>query len=77
MLCGVVSYGALTVREYPNIDQPVVNVTTEYAGASAEIIESQVTQISAKSSIAGIAGIGIISSNSRPERSQITDTLSA
>jgi multidrug efflux pump len=71
LLCGVVSYGALTVREYPNIDQPVVNVTTDYAGASAEIIESQVTQI-LESSIAGIAGIEIISSNSRAERSQIT-----
>ena len=71
LLCGVVSYGALTVREYPNIDQPVVNVTTEYSGASAEIIESQVTQV-LESSIAGIAGIEIISSNSRSERSQIT-----
>ena len=71
LLCGVVSYGTLTVREYPNIDQPVVNVTTEYPGASAEIIESQVTQI-LEASIAGIAGIEIIDSNSRSERSQIT-----
>ena len=71
LLCGVVSYGTLTVREYPNIDQPVVNVTTEYPGASAEIIESQVTQI-LEASIAGIAGIEIMISNSRSERSQIT-----
>jgi multidrug efflux pump len=70
LLCGVVSYGSLTVREYPNIDQPVVNVTTEYPGASAEIIESQVAQV-LEASIAGIAGIEIISSNSRPEISQI------
>jgi multidrug efflux pump len=70
LLCGVVSYGALTVREYPNIDQPVVNVTTEYPGASAEIIETQVAQV-LEASIAGIAGIEIISSNSRPEISQI------
>jgi multidrug efflux pump len=70
LLCGVVSYGTLTVREYPNIDQPVVNVTTEYPGASAEIIESQVAQV-LEASIAGIAGIEIISSNSRPEISQI------
>ena len=71
VLCGIVSYGSLTVREYPNIDQPVVNVTTEYLGASAEIIESQVSQI-LESSIAGIAGIETISSNSRSEISQIT-----
>src|SRR5215207_1510349 len=71
LLCGLVSYGSLTVREYPNIDQPVVNVTTEYPGASAEIIESQVSQL-LEASIAGIAGIETISSNSRSERSQIT-----
>ena len=71
LLCGLVSYGSLTVREYPNIDQPVVNVTTEYPGASAEIIESQVSQL-LEGSIAGIAGIETISSNSRSERSQIT-----
>ncbi|MDO8875840.1 MAG: efflux RND transporter permease subunit [Pseudolabrys sp.] len=71
LLCGIVSYGTLTVREYPNIDQPVVNVTTEYLGASAEIIESQVSQI-LEASIAGIAGIETISSNSRSEISQIT-----
>lgn len=71
LLCGIVSYGTLTVREYPNIDQPVVNVTTEYPGASAEIIESQVSQI-LEASIAGIAGIETIASNSRPEQSQIT-----
>ncbi|MDP2356809.1 MAG: efflux RND transporter permease subunit [Beijerinckiaceae bacterium] len=70
LLCGLVSYGALTIREYPNIDQPVVNVRTSYPGASAEIIESQVTQV-LEASIAGIAGIEIITSSSRPEESQI------
>ncbi|MBX9760503.1 MAG: efflux RND transporter permease subunit [Beijerinckiaceae bacterium] len=70
LLCGLVSYGSLTIREYPNIDQPVVNVRTSYPGASAEIIESQVTQV-LEASIAGISGIEIISSSSRPEESQI------
>ncbi|MFZ9500278.1 MAG: efflux RND transporter permease subunit [Beijerinckiaceae bacterium] len=70
LLCGLVSYGQLTIREYPNIDQPVVNVRTTYPGASAEIIESQVTQV-LEASIAGIAGIEIITSSSRPEESQI------
>jgi len=71
LLCGIVSYGMLTVREYPNIDQPVVSVTTEYLGASAEIIESQVAQV-LEASIAGIEGIETITSNSRSEQSQIT-----
>ncbi|MFN3892343.1 MAG: efflux RND transporter permease subunit [Beijerinckiaceae bacterium] len=70
LLCGLVAYQSLTVREYPNIDQPVVNVRTSYPGASAEIIESQVTQV-LEASIAGIAGIETITSSSRPEESQI------
>lgn len=70
MLIGIVSYGRLTVREYPNIDEPIVTVRTDYRGASAEIIESQVTQI-LENSIAGIEGIEIISSTSRQERSFI------
>ena len=41
----VVSYDRLTVREYPNVDEPVVSVSTTYPGASASIIETQVTQI--------------------------------
>jgi len=71
MLIGIVSYGRLTVREYPNIDEPIVSVQTVYRGASAEIIETQVTQI-LENSIAGIEGIEIISSASRQERSQIS-----
>lgn len=71
ILIGIVSYGRLTVREYPNIDEPIVSVNTTYRGASAEIIESQVTQI-LENSIAGIEGIEIITSNSRQERSSIS-----
>ena len=71
VLIGVVSYTRLTVREYPNIDEPIVSVQTTYRGASAEIIETQVTQI-LENSIAGIEGIEIISSTSRQERSNIS-----
>ncbi|HEY9552401.1 efflux RND transporter permease subunit, partial [Allosphingosinicella sp.] len=56
LLVGLVSYNQLTVREYPNIDEPIVSVRTDYPGASAEIIESQVTQV-LEGSIAGIEGI--------------------
>ncbi|BCB17967.1 efflux RND transporter permease subunit [Bosea sp. ANAM02] len=70
MLIGIVSYGRLTIREYPNIDEPIVSVRTDYRGASAEIIETQVTQI-LENSIAGIEGIEILSSTSRQERSFI------
>ena len=39
ILIGLISYDRLSVREYPNIDEPVVNVETVYRGATAEIIE--------------------------------------
>ena len=71
LLIGVVSYDRLTVREYPNIDEPVVSVTASYPGASAEIIESQITQI-LEGSIAGIEHIDILESTSRAESSRIT-----
>jgi multidrug efflux pump len=71
ILIGAISYQRLSVREYPRIDEPVVNVSTTYTGAPAEIIESQVTQ-PLEESLAGIEGIELITSTSRPERSQIT-----
>ncbi len=71
VLVGIVSYDRLSVREYPNIDEPVISVRTNYPGASAEIIESQVTQV-LEGSIAGIAGIDTIESQSRTEQGRIT-----
>ena len=43
LLIGLISYTRLSVREYPRIDEPVVSVNTDYRGASAEVVESQVT----------------------------------
>ena len=71
MLLGVVSYDRLSVREYPKIDEPVVTVQTDYRGASADIIESQVTK-PLEDSLAGIEGVEVITSISRAERSQIS-----
>ena len=71
VLIGAVSYQRLTVREYPSVDEPVVSVVTRYPGASARIIESQITQV-LEGSIAGIEGIDILSSTSRAESSRIT-----
>lgn len=71
LLLGIIAYDRLTVREYPKIEEPVVTVETSYPGASAEIIESQVTKI-IEDSMAGIEGIEVLSSISRSERSQIT-----
>lgn len=71
ILIGLMAFSRLTIREYPNIDEPQVSVNTGYAGASAEIIESQVTQV-LEGSLAGIEGIDTIESSSRAESSRIT-----
>jgi multidrug efflux pump len=74
VLIGLVSYTRLSIREYPRIDTPVVTVSTNYVGASAEVIETQVTK-PLEDSIAGIDSIDVISSISRAEQSQITITF--
>lgn len=71
LLVGFVSFNGLSVREYPRIDEPTVTVTTRFAGASSEVIESQVTKV-LEDSLAGIEGVDIITSISRQEQSQIT-----
>ena len=71
MLVGAVSFTGLSVREYPKIDEPVVTVTTRFAGASSEVVEAQVTKV-LEDSLAGIEGVDVITSSSRQERSQIS-----
>jgi HAE1 family hydrophobic/amphiphilic exporter-1/multidrug efflux pump len=70
VLFGVVGYTFLAVREYPAIDPPTINVRTSYAGANADIIESQVTEPLEKS-INGIPGIRSITSSSAVGSSNI------
>ena len=71
VLVGAVSFDRLSVREYPKIDEPVVTVTTRYPGASAEVIESQISK-PLEDSIAGIDAVDVITSISRAEQSQIS-----
>ena len=71
LLIGLISYARLSVREYPRIDEPVVTVETKYLGASAEVVESQITKV-LEDSLAGIEGVDVMTSVSRSEISQIT-----
>jgi len=71
VLIGAVSFNSLTVREYPKIDEPVVSVSTTFAGASSEVMEAQVTKV-LEDSLSGIEGVDVITSTSRQERSQIS-----
>ena len=71
LLLGAIGYTFLGVREYPSVDTPIINVSTSYVGANADVIESQITE-PLEESINGIAGIRSLSSVSRDGRSNIT-----
>ncbi len=71
VLVGAVSFSRLAVREYPKIDEPIVTVTVRYPGASAEVVESQISK-PLEDSIAGIDAVDVITSISRAEQSQIS-----
>jgi multidrug efflux pump len=68
---GIVAFFMLSLRQYPDVDPPIVSVNTNYPGASSEIIESKITQV-LESRISGIEGIKNITSSSSNGRSQIT-----
>ena len=70
VLIGIISYDKLTIREYPDIDKPVITVSTIYRGASAEIMERDVTQV-LEDSISGVSDIKEIKSDSKNEFSSI------
>ncbi|MGZ8360584.1 MAG: efflux RND transporter permease subunit [Allosphingosinicella sp.] len=68
---GIVGFFSLSVREYPDVDPPVVSVETRYIGAAASVIETRVTQV-IEEQLAGIEGLQTISSRSQDGRSDIT-----
>lgn len=71
VLFGIVGFTYLGVREFPSVDPPVITVTTNYTGANADIMESQVTEV-LEESINGISGIRSLTSISSDGRSNIT-----
>jgi multidrug efflux pump len=71
VLVGLLSFGRLPVREYPQIDSPVVTVQTSYRGASAEVVEAKITE-PLEREVASIDGIQVIRSESQEEESRIT-----
>ena len=68
---GLAALMGLPVREYPDIDPPIVSVTTSYTGAAAEVVDSQITQV-IEGAISGIEGIRSIESSSEQGRSRTT-----
>ncbi|MBC7446611.1 MAG: efflux RND transporter permease subunit [Hymenobacteraceae bacterium] len=63
LLFGVVGFYALSLRDYPAIDPPIVTVQTTYTGANADVVESQITEPLEKQ-INGIPGIRTVTSSS-------------
>ncbi|MGB3773956.1 MAG: efflux RND transporter permease subunit, partial [Leeuwenhoekiella sp.] len=70
ILFGIIGYTYLGVREFPSIDPAVVSVSTNYSGANADIIESQITEPLEKS-INSIDGIRNLTSSSIQGSSRI------
>jgi multidrug efflux pump len=70
VVLGFAAYMKLPVREYPQIDRPIVSVVTVYKGASNEVVESRITE-AVERAISGIEGVTRITSTSREERSQV------
>lgn len=68
---GVLAFQRLPLREYPDIDAPVVSVRTDYPGAAANVVETRITEV-IEDRISGLEGIRFIQSSSQDGRSDIT-----
>ena len=71
VIFGVIGYTSLAVREYPNVDNPIITVSVSYPGANAEVIENQITE-PLEQNINGIPGIRSLMSQSSQGMSRIT-----
>ena len=71
VVVGIVGFFSLSIREYPDVDPPVVSVDTTYTGAAASVVESRVTQV-LEERLSGIEGLETITSRSQDGRSDIT-----
>ncbi|MEM7617143.1 MAG: efflux RND transporter permease subunit [Pseudomonadota bacterium] len=71
IIFGIVSFTRLSLREYPNIDAPIVTIEVTYPGAPANIVETRITEI-IEERISGIEGIESIESESEDGESKVT-----
>ena len=68
---GILSFTHLPLREYPDIDPPVISITTDYQGAASSVVETRITEV-IEGRIAGVEGVRSITSQSTDGRSKIT-----
>jgi multidrug efflux pump len=70
VIVGLISVQRMAIREYPDMQAPIVSVNTNYRGAASDIVERRITQV-IEDQVAGISGVEKISSVSYDERSTI------
>lgn len=68
---GIVAFTKLPLREYPDIDPPIVSIETIYPGAAASVVETRITEV-LEERLAGIEGIKSIASSSQDGRSTVS-----
>jgi len=71
VLFGVIGYSRLAVREYPDVDPPIVSVSTELPGANPQVVESAVTDI-LEEELSTVQGLRTLTSSSQEGKSNIT-----
>ena len=71
LILGLLAGSTLSVREYPDIQPPVVSIDTRYTGASGDVIERRITQV-LEDEVSGLEGVVKMTSRSQDERSTIT-----
>ncbi|AIJ57524.1 efflux RND transporter permease subunit [Brucella abortus] len=71
VVAGLAAFTGVDIRELPDVDRPVITISTDFSGASAETIDRQVTQV-LENAVARVSGVKSISSTSSFERSRVT-----
>ncbi|MEO9787763.1 MAG: efflux RND transporter permease subunit [Aurantimonas coralicida] len=71
VVAGLAAFGAIEVRELPNVDRPVISVSIDFPGASPETVDRQITS-EIESAVARVSGIASVSSKSEFGDSRVT-----
>ncbi len=71
LLFGIIAFLRLPVREYPDIDPPIISVVTFYRGASPSVVETEITNV-LEEQFATLEGVKTLTSSSREQGSVIT-----
>ena len=71
VLFGIISFTQLPIREYPDIDPPIISVVTLYRGASSSVVETEITDV-LEEQFATLEGVKTIKSSSKEGGSVIT-----